>query len=114
MDIQPVNPGHVLIIPKRHAAFLGDLEPALGGRIFAMSMRVAAAIRTCGVRCDGVNLLLADGKAAGPSVLHAHLHVVPRFPGDGFGWKFSPSYFVLPPRAELDRIAMGIRNTMTA
>jgi diadenosine tetraphosphate (Ap4A) HIT family hydrolase len=112
MDIQPVNPGHVLIIPKRHAAYLGDLEPALGGRIFAMSMRVAAALRTCGVRCEGLNLLLADGEAAGQEVFHAHLHVVPRFPGDGFGFKFSPGYFVLPSRADLDRIAMGIRNTM--
>ena len=114
MDIQPVNPGHVLIIPKRHAAYLGDVEPVLGGRIFAMGMRVAAALRTCGVRCEGVNLLLADGEAAGQEVFHAHLHVVPRFAGDGFALKFSPSYFVLPPRAELDRIAMGIRSTMAA
>jgi histidine triad (HIT) family protein len=112
MDIQPVNPGHVLIIPKRHAAYLGDLEPALGGHIFAMGMRVAAALRMCGVRCEGVNLLLADGEAAGQEVFHVHLHVVPRFPGDGFGFKFSPNYFVLPPRAELDRVAADLRNAM--
>jgi histidine triad (HIT) family protein len=112
MDIQPVNPGHVRIIPKRHAAYLGDLEPALGGHIFAMGMRVAAALRMCGVRCEGVNLLLADGEAAGQEVFHVHLHVVPRFPGDGFGFKFSPNYFVLPPRAELDRVAADLRNAM--
>ena len=112
MDIQPVNPGHVVIIPKRHAAYLGDLEPALGGHIFAMGMRVAAALRMCGVRCEGVNLLLADGEAAGQEVFHVHLHVVPRVPGDGFGFKFSPNYFVLPPRAELDRVAADLRNAM--
>jgi len=114
MDIQPVNPGHVLIIPKRHAAYLGDLEPALGGQIFAIGMRVAAALRSCGVRCEGVNLFLADGESAGQEVLHVHLHVFPRFAGDGFGLKFSPSYCALPPRAELDDIAQGIRDAMPA
>jgi hypothetical protein len=74
--------------------------------------RVAAALRTCGVRCEGVNLFLADGEAAGQEVFHAHLHVFPRYAGDGFGFKFSPNYFVLPPRAELDDIARGIRNAL--
>jgi histidine triad (HIT) family protein len=112
MDIQPVNPGHVLIIPKRHAPYLEDLDSRLGGDIFAMGMRVAAALRTCGVRCEGVNLFLADREAAGQEIFHAHLHVFPRFAGDGFGLKFSPNYFVLPPRAELDDIAKGICNAM--
>ena len=114
MDIQPVNPGHILIIPKRHAPYLADLDPTLGGHIFAMGMRVAAALRTCGVRCEGVNLLLADGKAAGQEVFHAHLHVFPHFVGDGVGLKFSPKYFVLPSRADLDDIAKDIRNAMRA
>jgi histidine triad (HIT) family protein len=114
MDIQPVNPGHVLIIPKLHAPYLADLNSTLGGHIFAMGMRVAAALRTCGVRCEGVNLFLADGEAAGQEVFHVHLHVFPRFAGDGFGLKFSPKYFVLPPRSVLDDIAREIRNLMPA
>ena len=114
MDIQPVNPGHALVIPKRHAVYLADLDPTLGGRVFAMGMRVAAALRTCGVRCEGVNLFLADGKAAGQEIFHTHLHVFPRFAGDGFGLKFSSSYFVLPPRADLDDIAQDIGNVMRA
>jgi histidine triad (HIT) family protein len=114
MDIQPVNPGHVLIIPKRHAAYLADLDPTLAGHILAMGMRVAAALRTCGVRCEGVNLFLADGEAAGQEIFHAHLHVFPRFIGDGFGLKFSPSYFVLPSRADLDEVAEDLRNAMRA
>ena len=112
MDIQPVNPGHVLIIPKRHAPFLADLDSTLGGQIFALGMRVAAALRTCGVRCEGVNFFLADREAAGQEVFHVHLHVFPRFAGDGFGLKFNPNYFALPPRAQLDDITQGIRDAM--
>jgi histidine triad (HIT) family protein len=114
MDIQPVNPGHALVIPKRHLAFLADVDPALGGEIFAMGMRVAAALRICGVRCEGVNFFLADGEAAGQEIFHAHLHVFPRFAGDGFGLRFSPSYFALPVRSELDGAAGRIRATMDA
>jgi len=114
MDIQPVNPGHVLIIPKCHAPYLADLDSALGGHIFAMGMRVAAALRTCGVRCEGVNLFLADGEAAGQEVFHAHLHVFPRFVGDGFGLKFSSNYLALPLRAELNDIAKDVRHAMRA
>ena len=114
MDIQPVNPGHALVIPKRHAAYLADLDPTLAGHMVALGMRVAAALRTCGVHCEGVNLFLADGEAAGQEVFHAHLHVFPRFIGDGFGLKFNPNYFVLPSRAALDDIATDIRNAMRA
>jgi histidine triad (HIT) family protein len=114
MDIQPVNPGHALVIPKRHAPRLADLDPTLAGLMFAMGMRVAAALRTCGVRCEGVNLFVADGEAAGQEIFHAHLHVFPRFAGDGFGLKFNPNHFVLPSRADLDEVANGIRNAMRA
>ena len=114
MDIQPVNPGHALVIPKRHAPYLADLDPALAGQILAMGMRVAEALRRCGVRCEGVNLFLADGEAAGQEIFHAHIHVFPRFAGDGFGLKFSPNYFALPSRADLDDIAKNIRSAMRA
>jgi histidine triad (HIT) family protein len=114
MDIQPVNPGHALIIPKRHAPYLADLDPTLAGHILVMGTRVAAALRTSGVRCEGVNLFLADGVAAGQQIFHAHLHVFPRFTGDGFGMKFSPNYFVLPSRADLDEVARDIRSAMRA
>ena len=79
-----------------------------------MGMRVAAALGTSGVRCEGVNFFLADREAAGQEVFHVHLHVFPRFAGDGFGLKFSPNYFVLPSRADLDDIAKDIREAMRA
>lgn len=65
MDIQPVNPGHVLVMPKNHAVYLADLAPAVGSEIFQVAMRVASGLRQSGVRCEGVNLFLTDGEAAG-------------------------------------------------
>jgi diadenosine tetraphosphate (Ap4A) HIT family hydrolase len=61
------------------------------------------------VKCDGINFFVADGVAAGQEVFHVHLHVIPRFPGDGFGLKLPPDYKDRPPRSELDDIAERIR-----
>lgn len=86
MDIQPVNPGHVLVVPDQHAATLADLPEETGTRLFRTAQQVAAALYGSGLRCKGVNFLLADGEAAGrQEVFHVHLHVIPRFEGDGFG-----------------------------
>jgi histidine triad (HIT) family protein len=56
-----------------------------------------------------VNLLVADGEAAGQEVFHIHLHVIPRFAGDGFGFTFGPQYENRPDRAELDALAAQLR-----
>ncbi len=112
MDIQPVNPGHLLVVPRAHAAHLADLEPETGGHLFQMGMKLAAALRRSRVRCEGVNLFLADGAAAGQRVFHVHLHVLPRFHGDGFGFHFSPDYFRRPNRAALDDVAESIRQAI--
>jgi histidine triad (HIT) family protein len=112
MDIQPVNPGHVLIIPARHAAGLAELDAESGAHLFRVGQRIAAALRGGHVRCEGVNLMLADGLAAGQTVFHVHLHVIPRFRGDGFGLRVSPEYGRRPAREELDIIAERLRNAL--
>ena len=108
MDIQPVNPGHLLVIPVRHGAYLADIDGETAAHLMRVGHRLAGALRASGVRCEGVNLFLADGKVAGQEVFHAHLHVFPRYSGDGFGLRFGPEYRNRPPRAELDRIAAAI------
>jgi histidine triad (HIT) family protein len=75
----------------------------------AVAHRVAAALRASGVRCEGVNLFLADGEAAMQEVPHVHLHVFPRWRGDGFGLRFGPDYKHKPPRAALETVASQIR-----
>ena len=81
MDIQPVNPGHMLVIPNRHAAYLADLKEEEGAQIFRVAQRLAAALRQSGVKCEGVNFFLADGEAAMQEIFHLHLHVFPRYQG---------------------------------
>ncbi len=108
MDIQPVNAGHVLVVPVQPAASLSELEDETAARMFVVAKGVAAAIRQSGMRCEGINLFLADGEAAGQEVFHVHLHVFPRFAGDGFGLKLPPHYSQLPAREALDEIARKI------
>jgi histidine triad (HIT) family protein len=114
MDIQPVNPGHLLVVPIRHAASLADLKEEEGAQMFRVAQRLAAALRQSGVKCEGVNLLLADGEAAMQEVFHMHLHVIPRHDGDGFGFKFPPRYFQKPERKELNKIAEQIGQALEA
>jgi histidine triad (HIT) family protein len=107
MDLQPVTPGHLLVIPRRHAVGLSDLDENLGTKIWKVAQRLAAALRLSKLRCDGVNLFLADGEAAFQEIFHVHLHVFPRFPGDNFridaDWRPRD-------RIELDQTAAAVRN----
>jgi histidine triad (HIT) family protein len=112
MDIQPVNPGHLLIVPTYHAASLAQLDEASGARLFNVARRMAQALRNSGLECEGINLFLADGAAAGQDVFHVHLHVLPRYSGDGFGFTFGPGYGERPARAALDATADRIRQVL--
>ena len=107
MDINPVNPGHVLVVPKAHLPNLADMDEATGEHLFKIAMRMARALRRSGIRCDGVNLFLADGAEAGQEVPHVHLHVIARFEGDAF--KIEADWSAPPPRQELDDCADQLR-----
>lgn len=113
MDIVPVNPGHLLVVPTSHAARLSDLDPGYGARMFEVAQQTPAALGSAGLKCEGVNLFLADGSAAGQVVTHVHLYVFPRFLGDGFGLRLPPGYGSRPERAELDRVAQRIRSGLS-
>ncbi len=113
MDIRPVNPGHVLIIPKAHASQLSELDEETGGRMFKIAMHIDEALRRSGLRCEGVTLLLADGEAAFQEIFHVHLHVIPRFRGDGFGIRFGRDYGREPDRKELNAVASKIKAALS-
>jgi histidine triad (HIT) family protein len=102
MTIGPVTPGHLMVIPLGHYPYLADLPPDLGAHLFTVAQRMAAAIRASGLRCEGINLFLADGEAAFQEVFHAHLHVFARYEGDGFELESPAFHGPGPERAELD------------
>ena len=108
MDIQPVNPGHTLVVPKVHSKDLSDLPADTGAHLFQIAQRIALHIPETNVKSEGINLLLAHREAAGQEVFHVHLHVIPRYKDDGFGFKFGPKYTNLAERSELDSIAKQI------
>jgi histidine triad (HIT) family protein len=88
---------------------LADLDAETAAHLMRISHGLAAALRGSGLRCEGVNMFLADGEVAMQEVFHAHLHVLPRFAGDGFGLRFGPEYGHRPPRSELEEAARLIR-----
>ncbi|MEO8349451.1 MAG: HIT family protein [Acidobacteriota bacterium] len=108
LDIQPLTSGHLLVVPRRHATSLAELDPEDGAELFRVAQRAAAALRQSVLRCEGVNFFLADGAAAGQDVFHVHLHVFARFRGDGFGLRFPPDH-AIRPREELDAAALALR-----
>jgi histidine triad (HIT) family protein len=108
--LEPVNPGHVIVVSKQHAPLLTDLDEDIAAHAMRIARRIAEAIRRSGLKCDAINLYVADGEAAGQEVPHFHLHVYPRFNGDGFGFKYDKSkHFVPINRQQMDETAEKIK-----
>ena len=68
MDIQPVNPGHVLVIPKKHFTDLSDLPADIGSHLFQVAQRIAVCMPKTGIKSEGIDLFLANGEAAGQEI----------------------------------------------
>jgi len=88
MDLNPVTLGHVLVVPREHAAGLEDLDAATSAHVWLVGRDMARALRRSSLGCEGVNILVCDGEVAFQTVFHFHLHVIPRYPGDGLGEPF--------------------------
>ncbi len=108
MDIQPITHGHMLVVPRAHTVLMSDVDDSVAMRAFRVARKLAAAARAS-LGASGVNLFVADGEVAFQDVPHFHVHVIPRYPKDGFGLTFPPAYNQPPSRAELETIATAIR-----
>ena len=108
MDINPATRGHVLVIPRRHARDLLDVSEEDLLHVMRTVQRVASAVdRT--LRPDGVNLIQANRIAAFQSVYHFHVHIIPRWIGDGIAppWRHAPG----DPQI-LQELGAGIRQAL--
>ncbi len=110
MDIAPIVPGHLLVIPRRHAPLVGDLEGSEGTTCWIIAAMLVKALRDSGLRVEGANLFVADGEAAFQDVPHFHIHVIPRYVGDGFSLSFPPDYGQPVERTALEDAAARIRS----
>jgi histidine triad (HIT) family protein len=108
MDIGQVNPGHVLVVLKSHADNLFGLQDAQAAAVFRAVARVARAIRDA-FAPQGLSVYQANGKAAGQTVFHFHVHLVPRHENDGMNLTWPVKN---PPREKLEEYAAKIRQKL--
>jgi len=108
LDINPVNPGHALVIPKAHAPNLFESADGDLAAVMAAVRRVATAVEKT-VKPFGVNLLQANGPGAAQSVFHFHMHIIPRVRDDDLkmNWGLKPG-----DKAELAALAERIRSNL--
>src|SRR5262245_20446304 len=108
MDIGQVNPGHLLIAVKKHAANLFELEEAQAAAVAQASAKLARALKAA-FNPEGLSVYQANGKAAGQTVFHYHVHLVPRYAGDGMDLTWPVKN---PPREKLEEAAAKIRGKL--
>lgn len=96
LSIGPRNPGHVLIVPVAHAKDFTEVPDATMHAMTDLAQKLVRAMRRTDLKMDGFQLQMSNGKAAGQSVFHAHLHIIPRFEGE------------LPAKVPEDRVGMDV------
>lgn len=88
LDLGPASKGHALILPKTHAANLYELPEELAAKGMILAKKMATKMKDA-LSCDGLNVVQNNGECAGQTVFHFHMHLIPRYTGDGvgIGWK---------------------------
>jgi diadenosine tetraphosphate (Ap4A) HIT family hydrolase len=106
MDLNPVTRGHLLVVPRVHAVGLEDTDIDISAHVWTVGHMMARVLRRSTMDCEGINVLLCDGEVAFQTVPHFHLHVIPRYTGDG--WTIKPDV-VERDRSLLDSDAAVVR-----
>lgn len=100
LDLGPATKGHALILPKDHAANLYELPEDTAGAVMRLAKKMACTMRE-NLHCDGLNLVQNNGEAAGQTVEHFHLHIIPRYLNDGQNINWVPGE---PSQEELEAV----------
>ncbi len=82
LDASPATRGHALILPKEHAANIYELPDETASKVFVLAKKLATKMTDI-LSCDGFNIIQNNGEVAGQTVFHFHLHLIPRYYGDG-------------------------------
>lgn len=82
LDIFPIHPGHALVVPKKHSADIFDTDEATMMRMIAVAKKLSPAVMK-GARADAINIGMNNKEASGQEVMHAHIHIIPRYNADG-------------------------------
>ena len=90
MDIAPASEGHMIILPKQHAKNVFELSDEIAAKIYVLAKKLAIALKE-ELDCDGINILQNNEEAAGQTVFHLHMHVIPRYYSDEINIKWTPS-----------------------
>ncbi len=104
LDLSPATRGHALILPKEHAEDLHELSDETAAEVLVLAKKIAA-VMVKRLHCDGLNLVQNNGEAAGQTVKHFHVHVIPRYKGDGQNINWVPGS---PSQEELESIREAI------
>ena len=89
LDLGPATRGHALILPKEHADNLYELPEDTAAKTFVLAKKMATKMAEK-LQCDGLNIVQNNGEAAGQTVKHFHMHLIPRYEGDGVGLTWKP------------------------
>ena len=108
LDIGHVNPGHTLVAVKKHAANLYELDEAQAGAVARATVKISKALRAA-FQPEGLSVYQANGKAAGQTVFHYHVHLLPRHEADGMELTWPVKN---PPREKLEGYAEKIRKQL--
>lgn len=100
LDLGPASKGHALILPKKHAANLFELPDETAGKAMILAKKIAAVLKE-GLHADGINLVQNNGEAAGQTVFHFHLHLIPRYAEDTVNIKWTPGNLSDEARQEI-------------
>lgn len=107
MDIQPVNQGHVLVVPREHYETLRDIPRGVGQHMYDVATRLIPVIQEVS-GAEDMNIVVNSGAAAGQNVFHYHIHLIPRREGDGFDVPLPFPGSEMPNRHLLDAMAVRI------
>jgi histidine triad (HIT) family protein len=110
LDIQPLNPGHTLLLPRSHHALLSELPEELATHVGALLPRLCRAVKAA-TGSVGLNVVVNVGKAAGQTIDHCHWHIIPRFAADPIHWPWPQGKY---QGDELSQMKARIENALAA